>query len=126
MQRRLYDCVILLAVSTGMALAIVVLSRASAPSSPARLAVMDDVVAGRSIAYTPFPVGYLEFAGLLIRLYTVRGLIVAQAALYALTVFFSYGTLLGLGVRGWAPVLGALAVALYPNLFLSVTRVQDT
>jgi hypothetical protein len=126
MRKSTIDLSILLAVSLGVAVLTGLLVGGSAPGAPARLTLLDDVVAGRSIAYTPYPVGYFEFAGQIIRGGGFRGLIIAQGAQYLLTVFLSYRILLGLGARGAAPLFGGLAVALYPNLFMSITRFQDT
>jgi hypothetical protein len=126
MRKQIFDLPVLLVVTTGLALAVASLTHFSSPVAPARLEVLRDVIAGRSIGYSPYTVGYFEFAGLTIRYGGQQSLVAAQAALYVLTILFCHWTLRRLDVHPVAPLLGALGVALYPNLLLSITRFQDT
>ena len=120
------DLLILLAASIAIAGAMGALAPFSTPDSRGRIAFLEDIIAGRSIASAPYPLGYVGFAGLLIRAGGIPALIAGQATLYVLGVLLSYETLWGLGLRGGGPLWGALTVAAYPNLFLAITRFQDT
>ncbi len=115
----------LIAATALAAAAAFTLSR-SAPVSPLRVAVLNDIVAGRSVGYTPYPVGYIAFAAVAIRWFGMRGLVAAQAALYIATVLLSCATLRLLHVGSLAALAGALAVALYPNMLFAITRFMDT
>ena len=120
------EVLIVLAVSLVIAGTVGAVVPFSTPESVGRVAFLRDVVARRPIAAAPYPLGYVGFAGLLMRVGGTTILTASQAAVYVLTVLFSYATLIGLGVRdGWR-VAGALAVAFYPNLLMAVTRFQDT
>jgi len=98
----------------------------SSPVAASHMQVLRDIIAGRSIAYTPYSVGYFEFAGFAMRLSPRYGLEAAQSILYILTVLFSYWTLVRMGSQSYFPLLGGIAVALYPNLILAISRFQDT
>lgn len=126
-RRRVHrDIVILLILTAAVATAVAALMHVSAPVAPARLQVLSDIIAGRSIAYSPYSVGYFEFSGYAIRISPRYGLVAAQGVLYILTVLFSYWTLLRMGARGAFPLMGGIAVALYPNLIVAIARFQDT
>jgi hypothetical protein len=126
MKQRPFDLPILLIVAITLAAAVVSLMHFSAPGAAARINVLNDVIAGRSIAYTPYPVGYFEIAGLAMRWNPAHGLPLVQAALYGLTVVLSWSILRQLEAPGAVPLIGALVVACYPNLLLTIARFQDT
>ncbi|MBV9744549.1 MAG: glycosyltransferase family 39 protein [Acidobacteriia bacterium] len=126
MRKRFLDLMILLLVAAAIALAAILVVHPSMPESPERIEVLRRIIAGQSVAYTPYPVGYLELAGHLIRAGGMRGLEMAQAAMYTLMVLLAYLTLSDLKVpRPWS-LWGALAVAFFPTLMLSAVRFQDT
>ena len=109
-----------------MALVVAFAIRPALAGTPLRVAVVNDLLAGRSIAYTPYPVGYPLFAAMAMKALGMRGLSVAQAMLYVATVLFAWLTLNGFGVGRRLCAAGALAVALYPNLLFAITRFVDT
>ncbi|HYA17096.1 MAG TPA: hypothetical protein VEF06_06505 [Bryobacteraceae bacterium] len=120
------DLWIVLAAAILLALAAGSVLHFSAPVAPARLQVLNDVVAGRSVAYTPYPIGYIELAGHALRWNAKHGLTAIQGLLYILTVLLAFAVLRDLGAPGRWPLIGALAVAIYPNLLLTIARFQDT
>jgi hypothetical protein len=113
-------------VATAIAVVVALTIRPTSPDNPARLAVLDDIVAGRSVGYTPFSIGYVAFAGFLIRWFGVQAVVWAQAGLYVLTVLLSFETLGALDLDRRAAAAGALAVAVYPTITFTITRVLDT
>jgi hypothetical protein len=125
-QYRAIDVGIAFAAATALAAAVALTIRPSAPVSPLRVAVLNDIIAGRSIAYTPYPVGYIAFAAVAIRWFGMRGLAAAQGALYVATVLLAYATLCTLRVSNRVALAGALAVAVYPNMLFAITRFMDT
>jgi hypothetical protein len=112
--------------AVAIAAAVIISIRPSAPVTPLRLAVLNDILAGRSIAYTPYSVGYPAFAACAIRLFGTHGWVAAQGILYVATVLLSFATLCGLGVTRRAAFAGALTVALYPTILFTVTKFGDT
>lgn len=120
------DVGIALGAATAMAAVVALTISPSAPVSPLRVAVLNDIIAGRSVAYTPYPVGYFAFAAFAIRWFGMRGLAAAQGALYVATVLLAYATLCGLRVSRRAALVGALAVAVYPNMLFAITKFMDT
>jgi len=98
----------------------------SEPVAPARVGVLNDLLQGRSIAYTPYPVGYIAFAAMVIRWFGNQGLVVVQGMLYVITVLLSYETLRSLRVSRGAALAGGLAVAVYPVLIFTITKFSDT
>jgi len=125
-RQRAIDIGIALGAAAALAMAVAVTISPSAPVSPLRVAVLHDIIAGRSVAYTPYPVGYIAFAAFAIRWFGMRGLAAAQGALYVATVLLAYATLCGLRVSRRAALAGALAVAVYPNMLFAITRFMDT
>jgi hypothetical protein len=120
------DLTLILGLASAMALVVVFAIRPSLAGTPLRLAVVNDLLAGRSIAYTPYPVGYPLFAALSMKAMGMRGLAMAQAVLYVATVLFAWLTLNGFGARRRLCAVGAIAIALYPNLLFAITRFVDT
>jgi hypothetical protein len=98
----------------------------SLAGTPLRLAVVNDLLAGRSIAYTPYSVGYPVRGAFSMRHFGMRGLAMAQGAIYVATILFAYLTLRGFGVGRRLRAAGAVAVALYPSLLFAITRFVDT
>jgi hypothetical protein len=125
-RQRAADLAIVLSGATGIAVAVALTIHPSTPDAPTRLVVLSDLLAGRSIAYTPYPVGYIAFAALAIRWLGMHGFVAAQGALYVATVLLSYDTLYGLRVSRHAALAGAFAVAVYPNLLFNIARLYDT
>jgi hypothetical protein len=124
--RRPFDLPVLLAVAVVLALAVGSILHFSAPVAPARLQVLNDGSACDHVAYTPYPIGYIELAGRAQRWNARHGLTVVQGILYILTVLLAWCVLRDLGASGSWPLIGALAVAVYPNLLLTIARFQDT
>jgi len=120
------DLPLILALASAMALVVAFAIRPALAGTPLRLAVVNDLLAGRSIAYTPYPVGYPLFAAVSMKDIGMRGLALAQAVVYVATVLFAWLTLNGFGAGRRLCAIGALAVALYPNLLFAITRFVDT
>jgi 4-amino-4-deoxy-L-arabinose transferase-like glycosyltransferase len=115
----------LILLASGLAAAVWLMVPYSAPVTGAHLRVLDDLIAGRQIAYTPYPVGYSYFAALSMRWGGMNGLFLANAVVYISTVVLTYSILRSLGLDR-AAFAGALAVACYPHLFLNVKKYIDT
>ena len=109
-----------------MAFVVVFAIRPSLAGTPLRLAVVNDLLAGRSIGYTPYSAGYPLFAAVSMKVAGMRGLSIAQAFLYIATVLFAWLALNGFGAGRRLCAAGALAIALYPNLLFAITRFVDT
>lgn len=116
---------LLLAVASALSTIVWLKVPYSAPVTGGHLRVLEDLVQGRMVAYTPYSVGYLYFAALLIRVGGMSGLFLGNAFVYAATVLFAYATLRSLGLQR-AAFVGAMAVAFYPHLFLNVKKLLDT
>src|SRR5262249_33456576 len=126
--RRLHliDLGIVLIATAALAGAVALSIAPSSPDSPTRLKVLDDFIAGRSISYTPYPIGYIVFAGLIMRWFGMHGLVVAQGVLFVATVALCYEILRSLALPRPATVGGALLVAIHPNLLTGITKFLDT
>ena len=94
--------------------------------SPHRMEVINDIIAGRSIGYSPYSVGYHAFVAYALRWFGTKGVVAAQALLYCAVVLFSYLTLAGFPLAKRLALPGAIAVALYPNMLFSISRLVDT
>ena len=126
MNRNAIERAIVLLVATAIAVVVALTIRPTSPDNPARLAVLNDIVAGRAVGYTPFFIGYVAFAGFLIRWFGVQAVVWTQAALYVLIVLLSFETLCALDLDRRAAAAGALAVAIYPTITFTITRIHDT
>lgn len=116
---------LLLLLAGSLALATWVRVPYSAPVTGGHLRLLDDLVAGRPVPYTPYSLGYWLLAARAIRLGGQNGLFVLNTLVYLGTVLLAYATLHALGLRR-AAFLGAAAVACYPHYFLAIKKLSTT
>ncbi len=119
----LRDFFVLLAVVSLIAAAALRFVPFSTPITAGHLRVLEDLIHGHRVPYTPYALGYYVFSAVAVRFAGWSGLFVAQALVYAGIVFTGYLILRELGLRRIA-VWGALAF--YPNMPLNIKRYVDT
>lgn len=120
------DLLIVLAAAIVLGAVMVIALPIVLVGSPERLTVLNNILAGRSIAHLPYPVGYPLMAAFAERTMGSRGLSVVQAIVYIATVLLAWLTMRGFGVGRFLRLAGGLAVATYPGMVFAITRYVDT
>lgn len=92
---------------------------------PIYLDVARGLAAGSGLITNYLPVGYSLFLAGAIRLAGLDGIFYGQAILYILTVLLAYSLVASAApTRGFA-LLGAIAIAVHPQLLLNIKRISD-
>src|ERR1700693_5406825 len=92
---------------------------------PIYLDVAQGLVANHGPIPNYWPPGYSLFLASAIRIAGLNGIFFGQAILYVFTVMLAYSLVASVTpVRGFA-LLGAIAVAVHPQLLLNIKRISD-
>jgi hypothetical protein len=92
---------------------------------PVYLDVVQAMAGGRGLITSYTPVGYPLFLASAIRIAGFNGIFCGQAVLYILTVLLAWSLISSVTPKQGVAWLGAMAVAVHPQLVLNIKRISD-